>query len=117
MTSAAHHSDEPRIPMPPLEYPALRKAVAVLVPSRLPELFEDMQQAFTWASERDSLAPVHLFHRKWGVIVAIERVPARAERFHSCERLVAQSEDPAERRAAALELAALLAEADQEISA
>jgi hypothetical protein len=91
--------------------------VATLVPSRLPELFEEMQQAFTWAAEQNSLAPIRLFHVRWGVVVAVERIPARAARLHECERLVAQSEDPAVRRAAAAEIGSILAGAEREITA
>lgn len=79
VSSAPHlPPDQPLIPMPNLTFPALRQAVATLVPARLPELFEEMQQAFTWAAEENSLGPIRLFQRRWGTVVAIERIPSRA---------------------------------------
>jgi hypothetical protein len=115
-TASSQPSDEPLIPMPPLTFPGLRQAVLTLGPSKLRELFEDMQQAFIWAEEEQSLAPIRIFHIKWGTWVAIERWPARAARFHECERLVAQAEEAAGRRAAAIEIGAILAEAEREIT-
>jgi hypothetical protein len=54
------------MPLPALTLPALRHAIAVLVPSRLPEFFSDMQAAFVRAGEQDSVIPIRMFHRQWG---------------------------------------------------
>ena len=49
MTAEYPHGDEPLIPMPALSLPALRQAVATVAPSRLPEFFQEIQDAFTQA--------------------------------------------------------------------
>ncbi|MCQ4085197.1 hypothetical protein NGB36_32720 [Streptomyces sp. RB6PN25] len=78
-------SDGPLIPKPALTLPALRQAVASVAPSRLPEFFEDMQKAFVQAGDEDSVAPIRIFYRQWGVVVEIERHPATAQRLHAAE--------------------------------
>jgi hypothetical protein len=64
-----------------------------VAPSRLPEFFEDMQQASVRAGEEDSVVPIRIFHRKWGVAVAVERHPESARRLHDAERAM-DSDDP-----------------------
>lgn len=91
--------DGPLIPMPDLTLPALRQAVATVAPSRLPEFFEDMQQAFVRAGEEDSVLPIRMFYRQWGVVVEIERHPETARRLHAAEKAM-NSEDPDERERA-----------------
>ncbi|SPT58932.1 hypothetical protein [Actinomadura madurae] len=95
--------EEALIPMPELTLPALRKAVATVVPSRLPELFEDMEKAFTQAGEDDSIVPIRMFYRRWGEIVEIERHPGTARRLHAAERAMAD-EDPEVRARAIREI-------------
>src|SRR5580698_8944271 len=51
MTAEYPQGDEPLIPMPVLSLPALRQAVATVAPSRLPEFFEEIQDAFTQAGD------------------------------------------------------------------
>ncbi|MBB4935312.1 hypothetical protein F4561_006206 [Lipingzhangella halophila] len=72
--------------MPKLTLPALRKAVATVAPTRLPEFYEEMQQAFTRAGEEDSVIPIRMFYRRWGATVAIERWPRTAQRLHAAEQ-------------------------------
>ncbi|GAA1883467.1 hypothetical protein [Streptantibioticus ferralitis] len=93
MTTQHPEHDRPIIPMPALTLPALRQAVAAVAPSRLPEMFEDMQKAFVQAGEEGSVVPIQMLYRHWGVVVAIERNPGTARRLHAAERAVA-SEDP-----------------------
>ncbi|TQF05684.1 hypothetical protein E6W39_29995 [Kitasatospora acidiphila] len=115
VTASQHPSDEPLIPMPPLTFPGLQKAVATLVPSRLPELFEDMRQTFIWAEEQESISPIRLFHLRWGMVIAIERIPSRAHRFRECEHRVANAGTREEARAASIEIGRILAEAEAEV--
>jgi hypothetical protein len=51
MTAEYPQGDEPLIPMPALSLPALRQAVATIAPSRLPEFFQEIQDAFTQAGD------------------------------------------------------------------
>jgi hypothetical protein len=60
MTAEYPQGDEPLIPMPALSLPALRQAVATVAPSRLPEFFQEIQDAFTQAGDEDSI--FHLPH-------------------------------------------------------
>ena len=57
MTAEYPHGDEPLIPMPALSLPALRQAVATVAPSRLPEFFQEIQDAFTQAATRTASSP------------------------------------------------------------
>jgi NADPH-dependent 2,4-dienoyl-CoA reductase/sulfur reductase-like enzyme len=52
MTAEYPQGDEPLIPMRALSLPALRQAVATVAPSRLPEFFQEIQDAFTQAGAR-----------------------------------------------------------------
>ena len=61
MTTQHPVHDGPIIPMPPLTLLALRQAVATVAPSRLPELFEDMQQAVVRAGDGGSVIPIQMF--------------------------------------------------------
>jgi hypothetical protein len=83
---------DPLIPQPALTLPSLRQAVAPVAPSRLPEMFAKMQEAFVRAGDEGSVAPIHLFYREWAVIVEIERHPAVARRLHKAEQTL-MSED------------------------
>ncbi len=59
--------------MPALSLPALRRAVAAVAPSRLPEFFQDIQDAFTEAGDEDSVFPIRHFYQRWGATIAIGR--------------------------------------------
>lgn len=100
MTVPHTESDGPLITRPALTLPALRQAVATVAPSRLPEFFEDMQKAFIRAGEEDSVVPIRMFYRQWGVIVEIERHPQTARRLHAAE--AAMDSDDADVRARAI---------------
>jgi hypothetical protein len=89
MTAGCFQGDEPLIPMPALTLDALRRAVAVVAPSRLPEFFQEIQDAFSQAGDEDSVFPIRHFYQRWGAAVAIERRPSLAARLHAAERALA----------------------------
>ena len=89
MTAEDARDDKPLIPMPPLRLDALRQAVATVAPSRLPEFFQEIQDAFSQAGDEDSVFPIRHFYQRWGATVAIERRPSVAARLHAAERAVA----------------------------
>lgn len=74
--------------MPPQRLPELREAVAWAAPGSLPRLYDEMQQAFTEAGEKNSVIPIRMFHHRWALLVAIERRPDIARRFHAAEQTV-----------------------------
>jgi hypothetical protein len=57
------------------------------------------------------LLPARYFVEHWFSWVAVERWPVLAARLHACERIVAESTDRAERRAAAAEISQILQQA------
>jgi hypothetical protein len=99
MVGHAPSQGDALIPRPSLTLPALRQAVAAVAPGRLPEMFTKMQEAFMLAGEHGSVTPIHMFHRKWAVIVEIERHPEIARRLHTAEQAL-MSDDPRVRDAA-----------------
>jgi hypothetical protein len=105
----------PLIERPALTLSALRQAVAAVVPSRLPEFFEGMQQAFVRAGDEDSVVPIRMFYRHWGVVVEIERHPATAARLHAAEAAI-DSEDPTERDRAVREAGEIVRAAHREVA-
>jgi hypothetical protein len=115
MTAQHIAHEEPLIPMPALTLPALRQALAGVAPSRLPEFFEEMQDAFTRAGEEESVIPIRMFYRRWGVTVAIERNPALAERLHAAESAL-DHEDPEVRARAIREAGDIVRAAHREVA-
>ena len=113
MTAEYPHGDEPLIPMPALSLPALRQAVATVAPSRLPEFFQEIQDAFTQAGDEDSVFPIRHFYQRWGAAIAIERRPSVAARLHAAERALADP-DPAVRDQAVREAAEIVQAAYRE---
>ena len=89
MTADYPRGDEPLIPIPALSLPALRQAVATVAPSRLPEFFQEIQDAFSQAGDEDSVYPIRHFYQRWGATVAIERRPSVAARLHAAEHALA----------------------------
>ena len=81
MTAEHVQGDEPLIPMPALTLDALRQAVAAVVPSRLPEFFQEIQDALSQAGDEDSVFPIRHFYQRWGATIAIERRPSVAARL------------------------------------
>src|SRR5215469_7498765 len=99
MTAEYPRGDEPLIPMPALSLPALRQAVATVAPSRLPEFFQDIQDAFSQAGEEDRVFPIRHFYQRWGATIAIERRPSMASRLHAAERALADPDAEIRQRA------------------
>ncbi|MFV8130748.1 hypothetical protein [Streptomyces syringium] len=95
-------------PMSSLTLQGLRAAVARFAPSRLGELDEHLAHAATQAQELDSTMPLRSFAEYWGIVVALEREPVRAARFHELESVVDAGLDPAATRAAVTEIGALV---------
>jgi hypothetical protein len=114
MTAEYPQGDEPLIPMPTLSLPALRQAVAAVTPSRLPEFFQEIQDAFTQAGDEDSVFPIRHFYQRWGATIAIERRPSVAARLHAAERALADP-DPAVRDHAIREAAEIVQAAYREV--
>jgi hypothetical protein len=107
MVGQASGPGAPLIPQPTLTLPALREAVAAVAPSRLPEMFAKMQEAFVRAGEEDSVTPIHMFYREWAVVVEIERHPETAHRLHAAEQAL-MSDDSEVREAAIREAGAIV---------
>src|SRR5881275_1986365 len=114
-TGGSPQGDEPLIPMPALSLPALRQAVATVAPSRLPEFFQEIQDAFTQAGDEDSVFPIRHFYQRWGAAIAIERRPSVAARLHAAERALADP-DPAVRDQAVREAAEIVQAAYREVA-
>lgn len=91
--------DDPVIARPELTLPALRRAVAIVVPSRLEEFLDDLQRTFDDSGEGDSVLSIRTFYRHWSVIVEIERHPRTAARLHAAERDVNSPDDEISARA------------------
>jgi hypothetical protein len=93
----------------------LREAVTAVAPSRLPEMFAEMQEAFARSCEEDSITPIHMFHRKWAVIVEVERHPEIAHRLHTAEQSL-MSDDAQVREAAVREAGEIVRAAHRSIA-
>ncbi len=115
MTAEYPQGDEPLIPMPALSLPALRQAVAAVAPSRLPEFFQEIQDAFTQAGEEDSVFPIRHFYQRWGAAIAIGRRPSAAARLHAAERALADP-NPAARDQAVREAAEIIQAVHREVA-
>ncbi|MGW1745748.1 hypothetical protein ACWCRD_09035 [Streptomyces sp. NPDC002092] len=115
MTTPYADGNGPLIPMPELTLPALRQAVATVAPSRLPEFFDDLQKAFVRAGDEDSVVPIRMFYRQWGVVVEIERHPDMAHRLHAAEQVIS-SPDPDVRERAIREAGEIVRAAHREIA-
>ena len=115
MTMPYAEGNTPLIPRPELTLAALRQAVATVVPSRLPEFFEDVQKAFVRAGDEDSVVPIRMFYREWGVIVEIERHPETARRLHAAEQAI-NSADPSVRDRAIREAGEIVRAAHREVA-
>ncbi|MXM68930.1 hypothetical protein GR925_37430 [Streptomyces sp. HUCO-GS316] len=111
MTEQAAEPTGPRIPMPEKNPAALRVAVGRLDPGALAQFDQQWDEAMRQARDEYTLTPPRAFVEHWWSWVGVARYPQRLARFRECERIVSESDDRAERRAAATELASILAEA------
>jgi len=103
---------QPVIPLPEREPAAPRAAVARLDPAALARFEADWTAATARALDEYSLLPARYFVEHWFSWVAVERWPQLAARLHACERIVAESQDRAERRASAVEISQILQQAE-----
>ncbi|MCQ4042423.1 hypothetical protein ACFOSC_16585 [Streptantibioticus rubrisoli] len=102
--------------MPPQTEAALRAAVTRLSSANAAQFETELRQAVEAATRAGNNASVRTFPHRWSVFVAIKQHPERAARLREFERIVGESEDRAERRAAAAGIGALLAEAEEDLS-
>lgn len=102
---------QPVVLLPAREPAALRAAVARLDPAALARFEADWTAATARARDEYSLLPARYFVEHWFTWVAVERWPSLAARLRACERIVAESPDRAERRAAAEEISQILQQA------
>ena len=114
MAAECLRGDEPLIPMPVLSLPALRQAVAAVVPSRLPEFFQEIRTP-SLGGDEDSVFPIRHFYQRWGAAIAIERRPSVAARLHAAERALADP-DPTGRDQAVREAAEIVQAAYREVA-
>lgn len=63
-----------------------------------------------------SLLPGRHFVDHWWAWVAVQQWPERATRFHTCEHIVATSDDKDARRAASAELGRILADTEADVA-
>ena len=100
---------QPVIPLPEREPAAIRAAVARLDLAALAKFEADWTAATARVRDEYSL---RYFIEHWFSWVAVERWPQLAARLHACERIVAESADRTERRAAAAEISEILRQAE-----
>lgn len=86
------------IPQPERTPAALRAALAVVAPERLPEMDTSQRAAAAEALEQSSIAPLQTFVLQWAAVVEIERFPALARELHRAEYLAQVADDPEESR-------------------
>ena len=104
--------EQPVVPLPDREPAAIRAAVARLDPAALARFEADWTAATARARDEYSLLPARYFVEHWFNWVAVARWPGLAARLRACERIVAESPDRAERRAAAAEISQILRQAE-----
>lgn len=112
MSGVPVDGQQPVIPLPERDPAALRAAVGQLNPVALAKFEADWTAATARARDEYSLLPARYFVEHWWSWVAVERWPDLAARLHACERIVAESSDHAERRAAAAEISRILHQAE-----
>src|SRR6204780_1117024 len=112
MDGSPANRHQPVIPLPDRSPVALRAAVARLDPAALARFEADWTAATARARDEYSLLPARYFVEHWFNWVAVARWPELAARLRACERIVAESPDPAERRAPAAEISQILRQAE-----
>jgi hypothetical protein len=109
MSTQADHGHE-LIPRPEQTPDALRAALAVVAPGRLPEMQRTKDEAFAKAVEWQSLSPVQSWVLAWARDIEIARRPDLSMRHGRASRSL-EHDDPALAREALRELTAVLDEA------
>ncbi|MFI8515718.1 hypothetical protein ACIGHB_31785 [Streptomyces sp. NPDC085460] len=97
VTTQADHAGE-LIPRPERTPAALRAALAVVAPERLPEMDASQRAAVTEAIEQSGIAPLRMFLTEWAAVIEIERFPDTARALRRAEYLAQVTEDPEESR-------------------
>src|SRR5580698_3566361 len=103
--------EQPVVPLPDRDPAAIRAAVARLDPAALAKFEADWTAATARVRDEYSLLPARYFVEHWFSWVAVQRWPQLAARLHACERIVAESADRTERRAAAAQISQILRQA------
>src|ERR1700678_3389728 len=103
---------QPVVPLADREPAAIRAAVARLDPAALARFEADWTAATARARDEYSLLPARYFVDLWFSWVAVALWPELAARLRACERIVAESPDRAERRAAAAQISQILRQAE-----
>lgn len=114
---SVEHSTDPLFPMPPISEASLRSAVRRLDLAEAVRFEQEFHAAWEEAVQTDSTVPMHTFLHRWGVWVAVRRIPARAARFHELERAIGMAPTKEDARAAAIEITAILDDAAAEVTA
>lgn len=109
VSTRADHGDE-LIPRPEQTPEALRAALAVVAPGRLPEMRRTKDEAFAEAVKWQSLGPVQSWVLAWARDIEIARRPDLSVR-HARAKINLEHEHPAVARTALRELTAVLEEA------
>jgi len=115
MSTQADHGPE-LVPRPEQTSDALRAALAIVAPGRLPELQRTKDEAFAKAVEWQSLSPVRRWVLAWARDIEIARRPDLSDR-HARARRNLEHEDAATAREALRELTAVLDEAMKAVNA
>ncbi|WP_110946144.1 hypothetical protein [Streptomyces avicenniae] len=108
MTAQPEHHTEALIPRPERTITALKAALAVVAPDRLPEMQTEQAEAITRAIDSDTLDPLRGFLLRWTVVVEIERHPETATKLRRAEYLMQVAEDPVDSRRHALTAAEII---------
>ncbi|MBF8173049.1 hypothetical protein ACFUMJ_18215 [Streptomyces olivaceus] len=109
MSTQDDHGHE-LVPRPGQTPDALRAALAVVAPGRLPEMQRTKDETFARALEWQSLSPLRSWVAAWARDIEIARRPALAAR-HTRAKNNLEHEDADVARAALRELSAVLDEA------
>ncbi|MBV2152626.1 hypothetical protein RZ50_007150 [Kitasatospora sp. SUK 42] len=95
------------IPRPEKAPAAVKAALAVVAPDRLPEMVEGQTRAMAEAIAVGSLSPIHAFVSHWATVVEIERLPESAKAYHRANYLANHAPSVDECRAHAVAVAEL----------
>ncbi|MER7750590.1 hypothetical protein [Kitasatospora sp. NPDC097643] len=95
------------IPRPDKTPAALKAALAVVAPDRLPEMVEGQTGAMAAAIKEGSVSPILSFVAHWAAVVEIERVQDTAKAYHRANYLANHAPSVEECRAHAVEVAEL----------
>ncbi|MFJ1758428.1 hypothetical protein [Kitasatospora sp. NPDC088134] len=80
------------IPRPEQTPTALKAALSVVAPERLPEMVDGQTGAMAEAIASGSVQPIRSFVAHWAAVVEIERHPATAREYHRANYLANHAE-------------------------